>query len=123
VSDADVSRLGDQLRWVAADLAATSARMQRAAEFAQAVTYEAASPDGLVEIVADGRNRVTALTLTAPVSGMEPDELGRILTTALNDVLGQARKGSQAALLDALPDRVRRDVEESVDHARQDNER
>ena len=123
MSDADVSRLGDQLRWVADDLAATSARMQRAAEFAQAVTYEAASPDGLVEIVADGRNRVTALTLTAPVSGMEPDELGRILTAALNDALDQARKGSQAALLDALPDRVRRDVEESVDHARQDNER
>jgi DNA-binding protein YbaB len=123
VSDPDVGRLGDQLRWVADDLAATSARMQRAAEFAQAVTYEAGSPDGLVEVVADGRNRVTALTLTAPVSGMEPDELDRILTGALNDALEQARKGSQEALLDALPDRVRRDVEETVDLARQDNQR
>lgn len=123
MSDADVSRLGDQLRWVADDLAASSARLQRAAEFAQAVTYEAASPDGLVEVVADGRNRVTSLTLTAPVSGMAPGELDRILTGALNDALEQARKGSQEALLDALPDRVRRDVEESVDHARQDNER
>lgn len=123
MSDADVSRLGDQLRWVADDLAASSARLQRAAESAQAVMYEAASPDGLVEVVADGRNRVTSLTLTAPVSGMAPGELDRILTGALNDALEQARKGSQEALLDALPDRVRRDVEESVDHARQDSER
>jgi DNA-binding protein YbaB len=123
VSTSDYGQLGERLRAMADDLSASAERLQRTAEYAQATTYEAASADGIVEVVADGRGRLTGMRLTGRLGAMDPDELSSTLAGAMNEALGQARAGSRTALLEALPERIRGDVQAAVDDARPEENR
>jgi DNA-binding protein YbaB len=98
---------------MADDFTASSERPRRTAEYARATTYEAASVDGVVEAVADGRGRLTGLRLTGRLGTIDPEELSSLLAETMNDALDQARAGSREALLEALPERVRTDVEDA----------
>ncbi len=103
MSDADLGAVGDRLRWVAEDLEQSSLRMQRAVDAAQCRSYEASSPDDLVQVTVDGRSRVSAVRLSPRLSRADSEHLDAALTATLNDALDSSRAGSKAALLDALP--------------------
>jgi DNA-binding protein YbaB len=122
VSDADLDALGGSLRRVAENLQRSGGQLQRAIETAQARSYEASSRDGLIEVAVDGQNRIRALWLSPRLS-RDQDELDSSLTATLNDALAKARTGTQEALFEALPVRVRRDVEQTIDDAGRESRR
>jgi DNA-binding protein YbaB len=123
VGDGEFSAVGDGLRWIAEDLDESGRRLQRAVERAQDATYPATSPDGGIEVTADGRNRVTAVRFGDRLPRADQDHLDDLLTGTLNDALERARAGTREALLDALPVATRRDLEDAVDDVRRDGRR
>ena len=123
MTDGGLGELGFQLRRVADDLEQSSDRLRQSVAAVQSRTFRAASPDGHVEIVVDGRYRVSSITLSTRGSDRDAATLGRQLTSTLNDALGRARKDTNQAVLDALPDRVRQSVEQVVEDSRLDTGR
>jgi len=111
--DFDPDELGGRLRLVADELGGLSSRLHSAADAAQGRNYRVGDPDGLADVVVDGRPRVVGLTLHADALRTAPDELDRLLTGVLNDALTRARAGTREALFDALPDAVRTEAEQA----------
>ena len=113
MNDFDPDELGGRLRAIAGELGELSDRLQSAADGARSGDYRAADADGLAEVTVDGRPRVVELRLHPDALRSQPEELDQLLTGLLNDALGQARAATQQALLDALPGRLRADVEQA----------
>jgi DNA-binding protein YbaB len=116
----DLGAMSDKLSWLADDLRRTGEQLRQAMDSAAERGYEAASPDGLVRVRVNGRCRVTGVKLSPHVSRQEPDTLDAVLTATLNDALRQARAGTQEALLEGLPARMRAGIEQTVDAARRE---
>ncbi|MBA3916351.1 MAG: YbaB/EbfC family nucleoid-associated protein [Acidobacteriales bacterium] len=115
MGDFEAGELGARLQVIASDLEDLSGRLTSAAEVAQSREYRAADPEGLAEVVVDGRPRVTEISLHPDLLRESPDEIDQLLTALLNDALGQAHSGTHDAVLDALPDEMRTDVGAAVE--------
>lgn len=107
----DFNELGGRLDSIATELGELSQRLQSAGEQAQARTFRVADPDGLAEAVVDGRPRVVELSLHPDALRAGPDGVDRLLTGLLNDGIDQARQATGQAMLEALPEQVRAEVE------------
>jgi DNA-binding protein YbaB len=94
--------------------------MRHAVEDAQALEYLAADPDGLAEVTADGRPRITAIRLHPDAVRDGQQHLDQLLTALINDALEQARAGSREALLDVLPAGVRDGVQQASGTGQED---
>ncbi|MFI5938259.1 YbaB/EbfC family nucleoid-associated protein [Actinoplanes sp. NPDC051494] len=123
MSSSEFGSLGDQLQGVVEQLYQASERMQGALAGAQALTCTAASPSGLAEVTAAGRNRVVEIRLSTGHGGRADGELERVLVATLNEVLEQARAQSNAAMLDALPTSMRSGVQRAADEEKREQDR
>jgi DNA-binding protein YbaB len=114
----DLGGLGQDLQRVADNLQRTGQQLRDATQAAADLSFEVNTPDGLVRVTASGNRRLTSIDLTTRLMERDANSLGTTVMAAINEVLGQARLGSQAALMNGLPMELRDDVERVVDQAR-----
>jgi DNA-binding protein YbaB len=111
MSSFDPGELGAGLNAIAGQLSEMSERWRQALDEARHREFRASDDDGLAEVTVDGRPRVTGIRLHPDALRAGQDELDRLLTTLLNEALGEARTQTRAAMLDTLPGDLRREVE------------
>jgi DNA-binding protein YbaB len=116
----DLGGLSRDLSRVADNLQRTGEQLREATQAAADQSYEVSTPDGLVRVTANGSRRLTAVDLTTRLVERDPKTVGTTVMAAINEVLGQARTGSQAALMNGLPMELRDDVERVVEQARRE---
>lgn len=116
----DLGGLSQDLYRVADNLQQTGEQLREATQAAADLSFEVSTPDGLVRVAASGNRRLTSIDLTTRLMERGPQTLGTTVMAAINEVLGQARLGSQAALMNGLPMELRDDVERVVEQARRE---
>lgn len=118
MSSFDAGELGAGLTAIAGQLGEMSERLQQTLDEARAQEFRASDRDGLAEVTVDGRPRVTGIRLHPDAVRAGQDEIDRLLTGLLNEALGEARTQVRAAMLEALPGDLRREVDEAADGSR-----
>ncbi len=116
----DLGGLSQDLHRVANNLQRAGQQLREATQAAADQSYEVSTPDGLVRVTASGTRRLTSIDLTTRLMERDPKTLGTTVVAAINEVLGQARVGSQAGLMNGLPMELRDDVERVVEQARRE---
>lgn len=100
---------------MADDLEGLADRLRSASETAQSQDFRAADPGGLIEVTVDGRPRVVTIRVHPDAFRDTPDLLDELFTGLLNDAIGQARAATRQALLTALPEPVRTEIQAAAD--------
>ncbi|HWS33384.1 MAG TPA: hypothetical protein VN408_11650 [Actinoplanes sp.] len=115
MSDFDVNELVARLQLVTDEMAGAGDRVRAAVSAAHTTTFHVADHDGLAEITADGRPRLTGVHLHRDALHLHPDDLDHLLTTLLNEVLGEARRATGDAVFEALPQQIRTEITRVTD--------